>query len=71
MTTTIDIPDDLLQRVLEASGASSPQEAILKAIEGYVARHDQRSLIPLLGTFGDEFYPPGELEKSREDDRKP
>jgi hypothetical protein len=65
MSTTIEVPDDVLQRTMNATGARSPEEAVLKALQDYIARHDQRALIPLLGTFGDDFFPPGELERLR------
>lgn len=64
MTTTIDIPDEVLQRAMLASGTESAQMAVLRALEEFVSRHDQRTLIPLLGTFED-FMTPEELDQMR------
>ena len=65
MTTTLEIPDDVLKLVMRATGVASPQEAILTALKEYAARGDQRSLIPLLGTLH-EFMTVDELKKMRE-----
>ncbi|HZL34431.1 MAG TPA: type II toxin-antitoxin system VapB family antitoxin [Tepidisphaeraceae bacterium] len=64
MNTTIDIPDEVLRRTILASGMTNAQEAILKALQEFVSRHDQRSVIPLLGTFED-FMTPEELDEMR------
>lgn len=65
MNTTLDIPDDVLRRAMLAAGTNSSQEAILKALEEFVSQHDQRSIIPLLGTFSDDFMTPDELDEMR------
>jgi hypothetical protein len=67
MTTTVDIPKETLDRVMLASGASSPQEAVLKAVEEYARVHGQKDLIKYLGTFED-FMTPEELDTMREMD---
>ena len=67
MNTTVDIPEDVLRRAMLASGAESAQEAVLKALEEFVSRHDQRKLIPLLGTL-DNFMSPEELDEMRRTD---
>jgi len=67
MTTTVDIPKETLDRVMRVSGASSPQEAVLKAVEEYARRHGQKELIKYLGTF-DDFMTPEELQAMREMD---
>ena len=67
MTTTLEIPDEVLTSVLRLSGATSPQDAILEALREYVDRHDQRELIPLLGTL-DDFMTIEELEQMRSDE---
>ena len=64
MNTTLNIPDDILERTMLAAGTRSAQEAVLKALEEFVSQHDQRSLIPLLGTL-DDFMTPEELDESR------
>lgn len=60
MNTTIDIPEEVLERAMLASGTKTAQEAVLKAVDEFVSQHDQRKLIPLLGTL-DDFMTPEEL----------
>jgi Arc/MetJ family transcription regulator len=67
MTTTVEIPDEVMDRVMRAVQAHSPQEAVVKAMEECASRHDQRRLIPLLGT-SDGFMTPEELDAMREMD---
>jgi Arc/MetJ family transcription regulator len=64
MTTTVDIPDDVLKLAMLMTGTDSAQDAVAKALEQLIKPRDQRSLIPLLGTF-DDFMTPEELEKMR------
>ncbi len=64
MTTTVEIPDEVMQRAMQATGTESAQEAVMKALEEFVSRRDQRSLIPLLGTL-DNFMSPEELDEMR------
>ena len=40
-TTTIEVPDELLQKAMSISRKSSPQRLIVKALEEYARRHDQ------------------------------
>ena len=67
MNTTLDIPDEILRRAMLASGTKSAQEAVLKALEEFIGRHDQRKLISLLGTLED-FMTPEELDEMRRTD---
>ena len=67
MTTTVDIPDEIMDRVMKASQSRSPQEAVAKAMDEFARQHDQRRLIPLLGT-SDGFMTPEELKAMREMD---
>ena len=67
MTTTIDIPDHVLQKAMLAAHTNSPQEAVVKALEEYGQRHRQADLVQLLGTF-DDFMTPQELSQMREMD---
>jgi hypothetical protein len=62
--TAINIPDDVLERVVRAAHATTPQEAVLKALEEFARRHDQSQLIRLLGTF-DDMMTPEELQEMR------
>lgn len=76
MTTTVDIPEEVLKRAMRSLEATSPQEAIIIALErasmfSYLppAGTSQKDLIPLLGTCDDDsFLSPEELEKMRSDD---
>ena len=68
MTTTLDIPEEVLRRAMLASGTESAQEAVMQALEEFVSLHDQRKLIPLLGTFSDDFMSPEELDEMRRAD---
>ena len=67
MTTTIEIPDEIMDRAMRVSSSKSPQEAVVKAMEEYVTRHDQRRVIKYLGT-SDGFMTPEELDSMREMD---
>ena len=67
MTTTIDIPDEMIEQAMRVTGAASAQTAVLKALEEFISRHDQRSLVPLLGTL-DDFMTPEELDEMRRTD---
>jgi Arc/MetJ family transcription regulator len=64
MTTTIDIPDEVLERAMRAAGTQSPQEAVVRALEEYTRRRSQKELIQHLGTFED-FMTPEELHEMR------
>ena len=69
MTTTVDIPEEVLKRAIAATGARSAEEAVIKAVEECVIRHDQRKIIPFLGTFSDEFCSSDEsLESANQND---
>lgn len=68
MTTTVNIPEDLLHRAMRRAGTNSPEEAVARAVEEYANRPtDQRGLIPLLGT-SDTFMTIEELKEMREMD---
>lgn len=67
MTTTVDIPADVLQKVMQRTGTRSPEEAINKALTEYASRLDQRDLISLLGS-SDTFMTPEELDEMRRQD---
>ena len=67
MTTTVDIPEDVLRRAMIAGGVSSAQEAVIKALDEFVTRHDQRELIRHLGTF-EKFMTSEDLDTMRRDE---
>lgn len=64
MTTTVDISDEIMERVMCAVRATSPEEAVRKAMEECARKHDQKRLIALLGT-SDGFMTPEELDEMR------
>jgi Bacterial antitoxin of type II TA system, VapB len=38
--TAVNIPDEVLERVLRVAHAATPQEAVLKALEEFARKHD-------------------------------
>lgn len=51
MKTTVDIPDDILKDVMSISKARTKKEAIIVAMQEYIARKKMASLSRYLGTF--------------------
>jgi Arc/MetJ family transcription regulator len=51
MKTTIDIPDELLKRVMKYSGATTKREAVLTALAEFNRFHRLEKARALLGTF--------------------
>jgi Arc/MetJ family transcription regulator len=51
MKTTIDIPDELLKRVMKYSGASTKRDAVLAALTEFNRWHRLEKARRLLGTF--------------------
>jgi Arc/MetJ family transcription regulator len=49
MKTTLDIPEELLARAMEASGARTKKEAVLRALEDFNRRAELRALTKRLG----------------------
>lgn len=64
MTTTIDIPPELLKEAMQRANARDEREAVVQALEEFVRRRRQAELIPYLGTFRD-FITQEELAESR------
>lgn len=64
MTTTIDIPPELLNEAMRHANAADEREAAVRALEEFNRRHRQAELIGHLGTFRD-FLSPEELAGSR------
>ncbi len=63
--TTVNVPQDVLDKAMRVSFDASAEQVVVKALEEYASRHDQRKLINMLGTFSDDFMKPDpeELEK--------
>jgi hypothetical protein len=62
--TTINVPEDVLAKVVRVSHGATPEQAVIRALEEFAKRHDQSQLIPLLGT-SDGFMTPEELDEMR------
>jgi hypothetical protein len=69
MATNLDIDPKLLERAVEVSGEKTKTAAVTRALEEFVARHDQRKILELFGTLDwDPTYDYKEERRSR--DRK-
>ncbi len=49
MATNLAIDPDLIERALELSGEKTKKAAVTKALEEFIARHEQRALLGLFG----------------------
>ena len=67
MKTTIDIPDSVLQELLDNTQAGTKREAVLTAIEEYNRRKRMAAVADLLGTF-ENFMDKRELKATRNTD---
>jgi hypothetical protein len=65
MKTTIDIPDKMLQALIDNTKARTKREAILTAIDEYNRKKEIALLADMVGTF-DQFVSSDELAASRE-----
>jgi predicted transcriptional regulator len=64
MKTTLNIPDERMTALLEATEAKTRTEAINKAIEDYIHRENVKKVMALAGTGG--FISREELIELRE-----
>lgn len=67
MKTTLNIPDDRMAALLEATEAKTRTEAINKAIEDYIHRENVKKVLALEGSI-DDFMTHEELNEMREAD---
>lgn len=51
MATNLDIDQELLEKAVEVSGERTKTAAVRRALEEYVARHEQRRLTELFGAL--------------------
>jgi hypothetical protein len=51
MATNLDIEQELLEKAVEVSGERTKTAAVRRALEEYVARHEQRRLTELFGAL--------------------
>ena len=50
MATNLAINPELIERALAVSGERTKKAAVTRALEEFIARHEQRRLLDLLGT---------------------
>ncbi|NJD19306.1 MAG: type II toxin-antitoxin system VapB family antitoxin [Gemmatimonadetes bacterium] len=51
MATNLDLDPELLDRALAVSGESTKKAAVTRALEEFIARHEQRDLLDLFGSL--------------------
>ena len=51
MPTNLDIDPSLLERAVEVSGERTKTAAVTRALQEYVARHEQRRIVELFGAL--------------------
>jgi Arc/MetJ family transcription regulator len=51
MATNLSIDPDLLDRALEVSGEKTKKAAVTIALKEFIARHEQKRLLELFGSF--------------------
>ena len=49
MATNLSLDPDLIQRALEVSGERTKKAAVTRALEEFIARRRQKSLVELMG----------------------
>lgn len=64
MKTTLDIPDDLMKRSMDAIGAKTKREAVLRALEEMSRRAMLAELAERLGR-SETYMTPDELARTR------
>ena len=67
MKTTIDIPMEELQQLLEFTGAATKREAVVTAVKEFNRHQRMAKLATILGSFED-FMEPEELPILRQDE---
>ena len=51
MATNLALDPDLLERAYRVSGATTKKAAVTRALEEFIARHEQRRITELFGTL--------------------
>lgn len=51
MATNLALDPDLLERAVQVSGAASKKAAVTRALQEFIARHEQRDMVSLFGTL--------------------
>jgi hypothetical protein len=65
MTTTLDIPNEVLERAMKLTHARTQEEAVLAAVKGFVEQNSLEYAVSRLGTF-EKFMTQEELKARRE-----
>ena len=63
MATNLSLDPDLLERTLRVSGEKTKKAAVTKALEEFVARHEQKRLTKLFGKL--DWAPRYDYKKDR------
>jgi hypothetical protein len=63
MATNLAIDPKLIEKALKVSGERTKKAAVTKALEEFIARHDQRRLLDLVGKF--DWDPDYDYKKER------
>lgn len=72
MATNLALDPDLLNRVLEVSGERTKKAAVTRALEEFLARHEQRKLLDLVGQVAwDDRYDYKADRQARDRKRRP
>ena len=66
MKTTVDIPDNMLNKLIENTQAKTKKAAILAAIDAYNRRSASRAMMKHLGTF-ERFMTIDDLASDRDE----
>ena len=51
MATNLALDPDLLERAYRVSGAATKKAAVTRALEEFIARHEQRRITEIFGTL--------------------
>ena len=51
MATNLALDPDLLERACRVSGATTKKAAVTRALEAFIARHEQRRITEIFGTL--------------------
>ena len=65
MRTTLDIQEEILNKVLAISGASSKKKAVETALQEYIRLKHRQELIQMIGNYDDFDLTLEELETLR------
>ena len=67
MKTSLDIPEDILRRVMQSTGAKTKKDAVCTALEFYMQVQDMRQLAQKLKGSCETIISNDQLQKLREE----